>query len=255
MKITLDDVFALWKIRSTLLSTRKPRWIWQSFYIPLIMLIVPAMLTNFNRKIMGWFGVGYVCFLVIASIILIGLYRLKGRSHREFSYQASILLYIIYDLASAGFFTASFLVWSMLILQSMAGENFQLYQSINDCILLFFGIVAVLTLLFSPWLLIQKIKWMANQGKYNKHLPLALAISIAMPGIGLLISSLLFRIGNLSAEGYFSASWLLILALGLLIFTLTGIYEIVLFSLNEWPEIHKVKSEYMVTRRVRAQDK
>jgi hypothetical protein len=242
MNVPRQLINELWKIRLPVLNMRKPGWIKESFLLPLVLLILPLFL---NQQIILWLGLGYSEYLIATIIIFVQVSRIKaGRFRGKYSYQLSSLLYGIYDLASLMLLGAIF--WD----SGMVGLNHIGMLNELVALLLFVWVIAIvlIAIIFTPSFLAQRIKQNSQPKKSVTYKPLAFALASALPGIGILIGSIVSRTGNFPGGSlFFIAIMLFVCAIFLITFSAMGLTEIIWIGLQKWPDVHKSGSEFIVT--------
>src|SRR5947207_11636265 len=106
MNMPIELINELWKIRLSVLNTRTPKWIIESCWLPLVLLVLPLF---YNQQIVLWLGLGYSLYFIATIIIFTRVNRIKAEQFRgKYSYQLSTLLYGIFDLATSIFLGAIF---------------------------------------------------------------------------------------------------------------------------------------------------
>jgi|GEM_PF-6991317 len=92
MKITQEQIYALWRLRLFILKMRKPGWIIGSFFLPGIVLIIPFMEVGFYRPVVLWSLMGYGAFFLVSMIIFICERLIKSRKYQwKYSYHLQYL--------------------------------------------------------------------------------------------------------------------------------------------------------------------
>jgi hypothetical protein len=238
MRMTDDQILELWKSRLSVLSSRKLEWIETTFFLPLILMILPLSSTGFQKQVvLGCYIEASI--LLVYSIILYLLLRSikKHRFRGKYAYPKTILLYSLYDIFMVAFIGMIF--WISGVLTIGSGK---MILAIFISLLLVFIFAC-----FSPqWIINSKIHLSDRPTQFNKYLPIALAISSTLPGLGLLAASILTH------SPYNSSSDLVIqiggIGLGSLLMYLstTVLCEIIIIGLRKWPQIKRTNSHYSV---------
>jgi hypothetical protein len=236
--MTDDQILELWKLRLFIIRGRNLRWIETTFFLPLIMMIVPLLSSNFRKQVvLGCYVEAGI--LLVYSITLYLLLRSikKHRFRGKYAYPKTILLYSMYDLFFLMFM--GMILWTSGIVTM---DSSKVILAMLLCLLLVF-ILGVFT---SQWFLALKMRLSHQPNKYNQYLPIALAISGTVPGLGVLAAAIF------SNSLQVSSSWLVVqiggIGLGSLLMYLSmlGICEIIVIGLRKWPQIKRTNSHYSV---------
>ena len=239
MRITNDQVNELWKQRIPILHVRNPDWIFTTFFMPLIIMILPFSMSGFRKQIISGLLMGYICFLV-CSVISYGLLNSikKNRYKGKYDYQKTILIYSMYDLFILMLTGMIFWITGVLSIDSSG-----LILELLLCQLLVF----ILASFTSPWFLILKIRLSSQPKKYNKYLLIAMAIASLLPSFGVFASAVFSNGVHIASSINLSA----IIGIGigsiLIYLSTVGICEIIIIGLRKWPQINRTNSHYSIS--------
>ncbi len=177
-----DQILELWKIRLPLLKIRNLEWIETTFFMPLIMMILPLSSTGFRKKVILSCSLSGVIALVYSITLYLLLRTIKKHGFRgDYAYPTAILLYSMYDIFNIMFI--GMLFWASGVLTM---ESNKVILTMLLCLLL----VILLGVLTSRGFLTLKIRVSNQENKYGKYMPIVLAFGSALPGLGILAATL-----------------------------------------------------------------
>lgn len=241
MKITRKQLLALWKIRLDALASRKPGWILNNIWFPLLFFILPWAETDFKKDYAIKYLIIYFIVLSIGLAIYACLQLMKGRlRNRKNSKLISLLLYIVYDLIMLTWFSFALLETGILGLNSFTGFTNEDFNNLKFFIFFAFLLVSTFTFFLSPQLLVWKINFSLKQAKITPGK--ILAIIMAVPSISVIIASMLRLTGGTSIGVVLSSTYIIFVSLLTMGFDIMHIYELWLFLKNRWPKVRKLES-------------
>lgn len=241
MKISDNQIRELWKVKITFYSRRKPRWVWETFSLPLWLLFLAAALSGFDRNvIMLGIVIGGV-HLVVTTVILCFIYRMKARRLQEgIAYPRMAFLYSFYDLLMLMMFVISLFITGV---QSISDLNST--SSIIQWLLYLSLAVIVASGFFSPRILNYKNSTRMDNRNLDRYLPLGLSISGSVIGFAIFMSALLTQSGEIETLHLVGALLLFVGAMSLLPFVVFGLSEVMVLVLNKWPRVKKSGSTFV----------
>ncbi len=231
--MTDDQILELWKSRLFLLEIRNPEWIETTFFMPLIMMILPLSSTGFRQQVILSCSISGAIALAYSISVYLLLRTIKNHRFRgEYAYPKTILLYSMYDIFNIMF--VGMLFWTSGVL---AMESNKVILTLLLCLLL----VIILGVLTSRGFLTLKIRVSNQENKYGKYMPIVLALGSALPGLGILAATM-------SPHNSSSDLVLQMVETGLgsflMYFATLGICEIVIIGLRKWPQIKRIDSHF-----------
>jgi len=233
MKVSQAKIIDLWKLRAAFYSNKKQGLLNAFLIPPLLLFIGPIVLSKFDEAVIGYSALGYSFYLVFVLIIIYELKMIKRKKlHDQYRQNVIILLKSMHDLGFLAMVFASF--WTMAVILA-----YEIYSphSISRISFLFLFISIGLMVLISPKVLNYKSSDRPEKG--NKYLPLALALSGAAPGIGMLVYFFSSKSGNIGFQHAFFIIGSLFVSIGILPILIINFYEIMVLTFNKWPPLRK----------------
>jgi hypothetical protein len=115
--VSLETV---WLMREDGLRRRSPAWVLRSFWVPLVLLLIPLMLAGFTRVAVLRAGAAALAFVVYAVIAYM-YWRGRHRSGRLLDDRSTVLIVLGYDGFALLFISIQFLAASLLSAQEVPG--------------------------------------------------------------------------------------------------------------------------------------
>lgn len=233
MKVTQEKINDLWKLRAGYFSNKKQGMLSAFLVPPLLLFIGPIVLSKFDKAVIEYSVLGYFFYLIFVLIIFYDLKMIKRKKlHDQYRQNVIILLKSMQDLGFLAMVFASF--WTLAVILA-----YEIYSphSISRISFVILFISIGLILLISPKVL--NYKSIDRPEKGNKYLPLALALSGAAPGIGMLIYFFSSKSGNIGFQHTFFIIGSLFVSIGILPILIINLYEIIVLTFNKWPMLRK----------------
>jgi hypothetical protein len=228
---TEDSVLQdLWIRRLGLASSKKPKWILESFLGPFVVYFLFFLISKNSNKVLAFTVTTYVVYLFGAAYIFVILVQKKKLfSRKKLSKKAIAILYAVYDCATLAIFSFGFLGIAVYSL-----DNSMLLGKFNNLIV---GLSVGLYVILSTSIVLFRKRLLFEQAKHFKsnsliRLNFGILISNGMISFGMLVGQLLSRSGEYSL-GYFLVYILaMISSMCMLPIWQVGVIEILLLYMN-----------------------
>lgn len=238
MKIGQNQIDELWRIKIVLYSSMTNKRLKETFLIPLFLLFIAVLISDFDKQVLLQCVLSYSAFLSMIMIISNRNTFIK-KKRLPLSLPLNALLFYIYDCGFLAMLFISFWTWGYLILQQLS------LPPLSPKLLLFLLIfMTFLTIVLSPRILNARSLDKLYQG--FKDLPVALVISGSIPGLGILLYAILSRSGNTISPSVVIMFFSFSASLLILPYITIGLFEVLLLGLKQWPEVKKVGSKYIM---------
>ena len=241
MKLDEKQIAELWKQKLHLYINRENKKSRETILLLLILMFGVAGITRFDRRSILNIGVFYLIYFLAVSILnrLIKHYKSTEYRRKKTFYTLPTLLHFVQDwnlLTMLG--VTSWIMWIHAL--SMIIDKQQVSQF---SFFLFIGIF-ILSFLFSPFFLRNKIASLKDQG--FKYYAQGSILATILPGIVLFLITVIPNIKGISTSTLIIISTSFLSWLILLPFFVWGGHEILVLSLNKWPSVKKGKADFIV---------
>ena len=200
MGIEDSVVQGLWQRRLGLADSRKPKWILESFFSPLIVYVLLFLISDYSKQTFVFIGIAYcVYFFVAASIYILVTRKKYPVLEKKISRKIIALLYTVYDCATLASFSFGLLGIAIYSLQHSALLG-KLNSLIVNLSIVSYVIVFLFVVFFRNVLLAEQVK--AAKSNILNKISLGIVLSDGIISLGMLISQLLAKQGEYSL-GYF----------------------------------------------------
>jgi hypothetical protein len=246
VKSLQENLISLWQTSLYPLSFRKPVWVLETFWLPILVLLLSVAISDFDKNMMLSYGIlGGVISVISLVIYIVLLLIVSRRLLNKYTYQSTLLLYITFDAIMLAAVGLSFLFMGLSVLSKYSVVSNENYETIKSLVFTYLLISSVVMLVVSPKIILSKHGSKHKQyGRDDKKITIARVLAGSVPGVGLIIFS------------FFSTSdvFLTNLEVGLLFFlgffviliAIPNFYLVGLLVKNKWPKIIKSGSEFIV---------
>lgn len=242
MQLTNQQLGELWRQKLFFYYGReKGGSLGGTFSVLVIFLFMLGTASEFDKEILKFSALFYLVYFFSFVFLDRKIKSIKSsRMPKEKAAVLKILLLAVQDLSVAFIVLVTVISTGSLILASMAKWDF-----FAEKITTFWFSILIFGMLLSPFRLKYKIS--RKQSESFKYLPQLLAISTSLPGLMLLIFTVMPISEDVNAKLLLSMILFLVIGIFLVPYFIWELHEVMILSIRPWPKIRKSKADFIIS--------